>query len=461
MKKILSIQLLTGLFLIFGLGLSFDLLLAEWSAPTQNPTDGNVPKPLHVGKEGQVKDGALWVHNIFMVGDDPIPALYVEPNYVGIRSADTSGNILPLRLDIHGKIGAEAYCDENGHNCFVPGPLAGGKNYALDSRDDSIKDVVYVDPDGHLFFSTTIKGNIITPFMANMIKDMSDDNDYNKMFVMGGGEIQLENTEGGDPKLTFNDTDNHKYRIISGDDKLSFWGNYGGIDGNYDTAAFEEMAYFKVDPMGEKIFHVGVDEVVLVSDQPELRLLDHANGMSWGLRSTSDGTPSGTKFGLYGATNPANYQWPNAPAIIFQNGRTAINSLSLPSAFRMNVGGSVRADSFEDTSDIKYKENIETIKDALKKIMSIEGVYFNWKDPNENQERQFGLVAQDLEKVLPEAVFEGDFKSIDYHKLSALVIEAVKELSDEIDKELEVITEENNILKKYACQIQFDPQLCR
>ena len=98
------------------------------------------------------------------------------------------------------------------------------------------------------------------------------------------------------------------------------------------------------------------------------------------------------------------------------------------------------------TSDIRYKKNIEPIDNALDKVQSLKGVTFDWdndafpetehsKKP-EFTERATGVIAQDVEKVLPEAVRENEdgFKNVAYGNMVGLLIEAIKEQQTQIDE---------------------------
>lgn len=85
-------------------------------------------------------------------------------------------------------------------------------------------------------------------------------------------------------------------------------------------------------------------------------------------------------------------------------------------------------------SDISLKENIEVIPNALDKVSAIRGVTYDRTDCD--MERQAGVIAQEVEKVLPEVVStngEG-VKSVAYGNLVSLLIEAVKELKSEIEE---------------------------
>lgn len=108
-------------------------------------------------------------------------------------------------------------------------------------------------------------------------------------------------------------------------------------------------------------------------------------------------------------------------------------------------------------SDERLKENIEPLTEALSKVMSLRGVTYNSNSLAEsfgfiNKSRQVGVLAQDVEAVLPEAVKPAPFdniklqegieisksgenyKTVQYEKLVPLLIEAVKELSLEVQQ---------------------------
>ena len=81
-------------------------------------------------------------------------------------------------------------------------------------------------------------------------------------------------------------------------------------------------------------------------------------------------------------------------------------------------------------SDARLKKNIHQVEGALGKVMHLNGVTWQWKDEKREQAEQMGVVAQDVEKVAPQLVREGDdgMKYLNYNGLNALTIEAIKEL---------------------------------
>ena len=86
-------------------------------------------------------------------------------------------------------------------------------------------------------------------------------------------------------------------------------------------------------------------------------------------------------------------------------------------------------------SDARLKDNIETLEDGLNKVEQLRGVTYT-RDNREN----IGVIAQEVEKILPEIVLTADdemgTKSVDYSRITAVLIEAVKDLSARV-KELE------------------------
>lgn len=119
------------------------------------------------------------------------------------------------------------------------------------------------------------------------------------------------------------------------------------------------------------------------------------------------------------------------------------NNKSVYTAGNMLAGGNMSATAFMYSSDKSLKENISTIETPLEKVQNLNGVDFNWK---KDGKKSIGFIAQDVEKVLPELVHtnpETGLKAVEYGNITALLVEAVKELK----KENEVLRAEINALK--------------
>jgi hypothetical protein len=96
--------------------------------------------------------------------------------------------------------------------------------------------------------------------------------------------------------------------------------------------------------------------------------------------------------------------------------------------------GTLSAVIFNSLSDIAVKENVLTIDNALNTISSMRGVGFNWKS---NGKKSYGVIAQELEKILPELIDQNPDngnKSVNYSAIIGFLIEAVKELNEKIDR---------------------------
>ena len=93
----------------------------------------------------------------------------------------------------------------------------------------------------------------------------------------------------------------------------------------------------------------------------------------------------------------------------------------------------VYATNFNSLSDVSLKENIRIVEDPLTILKDIEGVKFDWKETGKST---LGVIAQNVETVLPELVDEDDegIKSVNYSGLISVLIEAVKEQQKQIDE---------------------------
>lgn len=85
-------------------------------------------------------------------------------------------------------------------------------------------------------------------------------------------------------------------------------------------------------------------------------------------------------------------------------------------------------------SDVRVKTNFETIKDALDKVCRLNGLTFDRTD-NPKVGRQAGLIAQQVQEVLPEAVteLENGHLAVAYGNLMSILVEAIKELKEQVD----------------------------
>lgn len=129
---------------------------------------------------------------------------------------------------------------------------------------------------------------------------------------------------------------------------------------------------------------------------------------------------------------------------------SSTEEMRLESDGDLHVEGDVTAYS-TTVSDIRLKDNVVTIDNALDKVCKLRGVEYTWNKGSRKDTRDLGVIAQEVEKVLPEIVKEKKmpliddsdttYKSVDYEKITAVLVEAVKEQQAQID-ELTTILEE-------------------
>lgn len=104
----------------------------------------------------------------------------------------------------------------------------------------------------------------------------------------------------------------------------------------------------------------------------------------------------------------------------------------LPLTYNLEVSGSIRTSAAVfQSSDARLKENIETVDQALHKVVTSRGVTFD-KDGS----RQVGVIAQEIQTTVPEVVSEDNngYLSVNYNGIVGVLIEAIKELKAEVEE---------------------------
>ncbi len=125
--------------------------------------------------------------------------------------------------------------------------------------------------------------------------------------------------------------------------------------------------------------------------------------------------------------------------------------------YKLKVNGKLNTFGIDENSDARLKKDINPIYDALTKVTQMRGVTYNWRteefpDRNFEKDMQFGLIAQELEKIIPELVSTNSegYKAIEYSHLVPVLIEAIKELdakNNEQKVQLDKQTKTNEELK--------------
>ncbi|WP_019539792.1 tail fiber domain-containing protein [Proteiniphilum acetatigenes] len=138
----------------------------------------------------------------------------------------------------------------------------------------------------------------------------------------------------------------------------------------------------------------------------------------------------------------------NAPMVIHSSGNVRVGlsgaGATVPTQ-ALHVFGNVLATgelTAFTTSDARLKEDIKPIKSSLELINKLNPVSYKWNDKafelnsGKTKDTDYGLIAQEVEEILPEVVhnmYDGEYKGIDYIKLVPFLIGAIKELKEKID----------------------------
>ncbi len=190
----------------------------------------------------------------------------------------------------------------------------------------------------------------------------------------------------------------------------------------------------------------------------------------------ADNTVSGQRtVGIFAGTTSGNTVSQNDAIVFMTSGSVGINQVA-PNQGALEVkGGSVCVDTNNDNnasscitaeSDIRLKKNIKPIENALDKIEKLRGVEFDWRwdeysivDRYEYTPHAIGVIAQEVEKVFPEAMGEENqgFKTVEYRYLVAPLIEGVKELNAKnkaLETEVTALKAENAKIQNAVTTLQ-------
>jgi len=175
-----------------------------------------------------------------------------------------------------------------------------------------------------------------------------------------------------------------------------------------------------------------------------------------------------------------NFQTAGGKAVLFSNGNFGINVDSASAKLHVGgdaiISGTMTSNDYYSPSDRRLKENIQPIRNALDKILSLQGVTYTWNNKatslksmslSEEGKTQIGLIAQDVQKVFPELVHswvsvvepnnetnstknstlteekrvphKEEFQAVDYSRLSAVIVEAMREqrsMMEDLEEEI-------------------------
>lgn len=235
-------------------------------------------------------------------------------------------------------------------------------------------------------------------------------------------EIQSNWGSGGQGALILKDgNDNWRFQASVDDDGSSnYWGNL-------NLSNSENGDHLNIDGYGNLSANGDNDQSVKI----------RPGGIEWGYNSYSNGIVM-------------NYDDTGGAILEMYSGDA--------STINMNGNsGHINTVSLAQSSDARFKKNVKSIDGALAKTQQLNGYTYHWNKLAEKQkgitskEEQVGVLAQELEAVFPQLVKtdEEGYKSVNYAALTAVLIEAVKELSSEVGH----LKTENTALKAELTQV--------
>ena len=292
----------------------------------------------------------------------------------------------------------------------------------------------------------TIDGTEIDLSSGSLTIDCADD----IVLDADGGTIVFKD---GGTEIGFLSLDNSGFFDIFSsvsDNDLRLRGNDGGS--TIDAVTFDMSdagtAIFNHDVrVGDNNFFIGGagDDITMSSDGTHGKITTGNGNFTLDCHNTiildaDDGEiqfkDAGTEVGIINMAS-SNFAFESKVSdkdILFKgnDGGSDVTALTLDMS---DAGAATFNNNVTAFSDERLKDNIETLEDGLDKVEQLRGVTYT-RDGREN----IGVIAQEIEKILPEIVLtandEMGTKSVDYSRITAVLIEAIKELSERV-KELE------------------------
>jgi hypothetical protein len=206
-------------------------------------------------------------------------------------------------------------------------------------------------------------------------------------------------------------------------------------------------AVFTMQTTSGTVYSTGGLDVALADGGTGASLTAAAGGIVYSNATTMAITPAGTSGQILRSNGTSPPSWTNYINGATVSNDTTTNANYFPAWVTSNSGnlselkvsstklyfnpstGTLNSTSFNNLSDIRLKDNIDSIEDATSIIQALRGVTYTWKD---NGRRSYGLIAQELEAILPDLVEGDDVKTVNYSGLIAFLIESHKQMASEI-----------------------------
>ena len=316
---------------------------------------------------------------------NPTSKLWVEGdgNFTGVVTASNFyvGN------NVVGSGGSLSTLYVSGISTFANGPLILGGNLGIGSTNPSSK--LWVNGDGYFAGVVTASNFYVADALIGVKVSLGE-------LYVGG-----ISTFATGPVLIGYGSSGGNLGIGTTNPTSRLWVNGNSYFSGIITAG-------NIDALDIKVRNIDASGISTFTNGPVLIGSGTSTGTSSQLLQVSGGSYVSGNLGI-GTTNPT--------SALTVTGDTYIS-------------GILTATDINSASDIRLKTNIKPFENTLEKIVQINGVSFNWI---ENDAKSGGIIAQDVEKVFPELVNDGDHKTVNYNGLIGVLVESIKELKQEIE----------------------------
>ncbi len=367
-----AFNLIIAVVLTLGLSISFQSLLAAWNPPTANPPDGNALPPITVDGAGNTNPGTFTAAGTITANTITATAGYT-----------TAGNIVAS-----GNVGIGVIPDGS-YKLHVAGGAIGSAAYLPLTTSWS----TYGTGDG----GAAIYNDAGT-YQALMIVGADRGQGYGRWVRVWDS---LWASSRVDSPIYYDADDLAYYVNPNGSSIINDQSN------NTIHTGYLDFRYAGGDSgQGNNAYAIFQEGGAWAHPYPDLRIAYHT-----GIKLGANSSYNGIRF----------YNDYDMSTLVM-----SVNDVATGGANNVWVENQLSAGSFVYHSDEILKKDIQTIPDALQKVLELKGVEFTWK---ESGEESVGLIAQDVEKVFPELVETGGngLKGVQYGNLVAPLIEAVKE----------------------------------
>ncbi|MGB0403742.1 MAG: tail fiber protein [Salibacteraceae bacterium] len=251
----------------------------------------------------------------------------------------------------------------------------------------------------------------------------------------------------------------------------------GGKNGNISVYNSAGVEIVRINAGASNTTFNGTGNFGFGTDSPQSKIHANSSNSSTALQLTNNtsGATGGDGFHLSIDANNALIQNKESGDIEFNtnsadrmiikaNGDVGIGTTSpsydLDVVGNINASLTVRAAGVALISDKRYKTNISPLNNTLASLELLQGVYHNWDTLNFPKEyfpkgRALGVIAQDMQKIYPELVYENSdgYLAVDYAKFSAVLLEAIKEQQTQIETLEAKVESENSKVNNQKVQL--------